>query len=50
LSSFHEAPKLEYQAIEAQEYSAGKPEQAKPRPVEIFTEIITSDEAGEYRG
>jgi len=37
LSTFHEASKLQYQSIEAQEYSARKPQQAKPRPVEIFT-------------
>jgi hypothetical protein len=50
LSTFDEVPKLNYQSIKAQEYSAAKPEQAKPRPVEIFTEIITTQETGEYRG
>jgi len=50
LSTFNEVPKLNYQSIKTEEYSTPKPEQAKPRPVEIFTEIITAHETGEYRG
>jgi len=36
-------PKLRYQAIKAQEYTANQPEQTEPWPVKIFTEIITTD-------
>ncbi len=43
LSTFHEVPKLRYQAIKAQEYTANQPEQTEPWPVKIFTEIITTD-------
>jgi hypothetical protein len=49
LCTSHEVPKLRYQAVEAEEYSAEKPKQAKPWPMKIFTEVIATQETGENR-